>query len=185
MFGIFKSFSAAHRSAKADAERLLASVIAASRQKAFFVGGQVPDTVTGRFDVLALHAFLVMRVLARDPDLQDINQLFTDRFFRSIDDSIRVLGTSDPGVPRKVRKVAEAFYGRVKAYDAALAAGGFAPLENALLRNVYGGEEPGEGVVHDLAAYFISCMGALAICSAKDMRKGNLKLPVPKLGEKA
>ena len=78
-------------------------------------------------------------------------QLF-DRFCRDIDDNFREMGVGDLTVPKEMQRVAEAFYGRAKAYESALADDEPAALEAAVARNVFGVAEPPLGA-RRLAAY--------------------------------
>ncbi|WP_290545997.1 ubiquinol-cytochrome C chaperone family protein [Aestuariivirga sp.] len=92
------------------------------------------DTLDGRFDMIVLHSYLVLdRLKGAEPRFR---QDLVDEFFRDMDYSLRELGVGDLSVGKKVRKMAEVFYGRVAAYDTALAAEGNA-LVAALARNVF------------------------------------------------
>ena len=62
------------------------------------------------------------------------------------------MGVGDLTVPKEMQRVAEAFYGRAKAYEGALAGDDPAALEAAVARNVFGVTEPPLGA-RRLAAY--------------------------------
>jgi cytochrome b pre-mRNA-processing protein 3 len=95
--------------------------VAAARQEVFYARWAVPDTVDGRFDMIALHLFLVLeRLKGEGQAVEDFRQVLTDTFFQDMDRSLREMGVGDISVGKKVRKMAEAFYGRVQAYAAAL-----------------------------------------------------------------
>ncbi len=118
------------------AERLYGAIVAAARQAKFYANWHVPDTLDGRFDMISLHVFLVLdRLRGHGKAADDMRQRLTDTFFLDMDRSLREMGVGDLSVGKKVRKMAEVFYGRVKAYAAALEAGG--DLDDALRRNVY------------------------------------------------
>ena len=53
---------------KARAEILYARIVAAARDPHWYVAGGVPDTIDGRFDMIALHAFLVIQRVKREPE---------------------------------------------------------------------------------------------------------------------
>lgn len=120
------------------AERVLARAVAAARHPAFYGPGRVDDTLEGRFEVLALHAILVLVRFGKAPDMAAAGQAFTDRFFSTLDAGLREHGVSDTAVPRRMHALAAGFYGRLEAYLSALGAG--AALEQALSRNVFGAE---------------------------------------------
>ena len=101
----------------------------------------VPDTMDGRFDLIALYAFLVIRRLrAMDAPGPDIAQGVFDAMFSDMDRNLSELGVSDLAVGKRVRAMWEAFHGRAVAYEAALegaGADGGAALAAALERNVW------------------------------------------------
>lgn len=116
-------------------DRLYAATVARAREAVFFTSFGVSDTIDGRFDLLALHAWLALDGL-RAGKQSVLSQALTDRIFTGFDEGLRDLGTGDMGMGRKIKKLADAFYGRLQAYDAcdseiAMAA--------ALQRNLYRG----------------------------------------------
>lgn len=123
-----------------DAERLLAAVTKASRQPALFGEGRAPDTLEGRFEVLALHASLALLRLRAEPTAEALSQCFTDKLFRHLDAGLREEGVGDLVVPKRMRKLAGAFYGRLEAYAAALQSNDQAALAAAVARNIWDGE---------------------------------------------
>src|SRR2546423_3829132 len=117
---------------------LYGAIVAQARDPRFYQAYGVPDTVLGRFDLIVLHLSLVLRRLREgDHAARTVAQGVFDEFCRDMDHNLREMGISDPGVPRQMQKVGEAFYGRARAYDAALAERGESALTQALARNVY------------------------------------------------
>lgn len=115
-----------------------------ARLPTHYGAGGVPDSFDGRFDMLALHVHLVLRRLRSDGIARDdIGQELFDIFFRDMDQAMRESGVGDLGVGKKIRKMAQAYYGRAAAYDDAL--GKTAPaskktkpaLVAVLVRNLY------------------------------------------------
>ncbi len=174
MLGFLRVFSKTHRRNRRTADAILRAVLTQARNTSFYEAGDVADTVTGRFDLLALHAFLVMRAMRHDPALKDLNQAFLDALFANIDTSFRNMGVSDPRVPKKMRQAAEAFYGRLAAYESGLADGGLAGLEEAIERNLYRGAGPGPRVIEDVARYMIGSLGTLALLDHRTWTRGKL-----------
>jgi cytochrome b pre-mRNA-processing protein 3 len=113
------------------------AIVAAARQPHFFENWGVPDTLDGRFDLIVLHMFLVLERLKGEPEITRRNLI--DYFFLDMDRSLREMGVGDVSVGKKVRKMAEAFYGRLTAYADAVEQGDEA-LVASLQRNVYAGE---------------------------------------------
>jgi cytochrome b pre-mRNA-processing protein 3 len=121
---------------KPEPEQVLyEAIVAAARQPRFYAELLVPDTVDGRFDLITLHMFLVLERL-KDEQPEPVRQALIDVFFRDMDRSLREMGVGDLSVGKKVRKMAEVFYGRVDAYRKALVEGEMA-LSDAIARNVY------------------------------------------------
>jgi cytochrome b pre-mRNA-processing protein 3 len=119
-------------------ELVYGDIVAAARLPALYQTMGVPDTVMGRFDALALHVVLVLRRLRALPTPADsLAQEVVDRFFADLDSALREIGIGDVSVPKKVKKLGQAFYGRAEAYEAALAEDAEpGELEKALARNV-------------------------------------------------
>jgi cytochrome b pre-mRNA-processing protein 3 len=119
-------------------ERVYAAIVAAARAPALYADMGVPDTVMGRFESLALHVSLTLRRLKQLPAPADsLAQELVDRFFAGLDSAMREIGIGDVSVPKKVKQLGQAFYGRLGAYDAALRDdAGADDLEQALARNV-------------------------------------------------
>jgi cytochrome b pre-mRNA-processing protein 3 len=115
------------------AERLYAVVVARSREPVFFARLEIPDTLDGRFDLLTLHAWLVLRRYQKNAALA---QAFVDRVFAGFDEALREMGAGDMGLGRRLKTFADAFYGRLNAYEAA---GDAAAMAEALVRNLYRG----------------------------------------------
>lgn len=114
------------------------SVVEQARRPGFFVALGVPDTLDGRFELICLHAFLYLRRLkGKESPAAALGQRFFDAMFADFDRSLREIGTGDLSVGRQVKRMAEAFYGRVRAYENGLASGD-AELSAALARNLYG-----------------------------------------------
>ncbi len=130
-----------------DAELLLGEVVAASRNRALFGEGAAPDSLEGRFELLTLFASLALVRIGRDGGAAPLAQEFTDRFFRHLDAGLREAGVGDLAVPKRMRKLAGDFFGRLQAYERAILAGEAALLAEALARNV-----EGLGAPHELAA---------------------------------
>jgi cytochrome b pre-mRNA-processing protein 3 len=172
MFGRFRQ----SRGAKAIAPALYGAIVAQARSPALYADLGVPDSVEGRFEMIILHAALVLRRL-RDGNeqAQEVGQEVFDLFCTDMDRSLRELGVGDLIVPKRMRKMAEAFYGRSAAYGAALAAGELA-LSEALARNVF---TNGMETAPRLAAYVAAVAGRLAAVSPAAILAESLALPAP------
>jgi cytochrome b pre-mRNA-processing protein 3 len=148
------------------ADGLFARLAARAREPLFFLELGVPDTIDGRFDLLTLHAWLVLERLGAE---RDLSQSLTDIIFVQFDESLRQLGVGDIGIGHRVKKMADAFYGRLKAYGAAQNED---ELSVAIQRNLYRGDETRGGDAHKLAAYALAVRERLAACDIADLDFG-------------
>jgi cytochrome b pre-mRNA-processing protein 3 len=116
-------------------ERLYGAIVAAARHVRFYENMGVADTIEGRFEMIVLHLFLVLNRL-KGEGVEELRQRLTDEFFSDMDRSLRELGVSDVTVGKKVRRIAESYYGRVTVYHKALSADPKI-LEETISRNIY------------------------------------------------
>ena len=120
---------------------LYRAAVAAARSPWFYQALEVPDTLDGRFDLVALHVFLLIHRLQDAPDPGPVlAQAVFDAMFRDMDNNLREIGVSDLSVGKRVKAMWNALHGRAHAYAAALEAGDRAELEAALARNVWRGQ---------------------------------------------
>ena len=123
-------------------EALYGAAVEQARNVVFYERFGVPDSVEGRFEMVALHAWLVLRRLkgGEVAGAQVVSQKFSDAMFTSLDAALREMGVGDLVVSKKIRKLAENFYGRIGAYEGALGLetnAGEDGLDASLARNVY------------------------------------------------
>ena len=149
---------------------LYEAIVAAARRPHFYADWGVPDTVDGRFDMIALHTFVVLDRLKDDKTL---SQQLVDRLFLDMDRSLREMGVGDLSVGKKVRKIAESFSGRVEAYGKAVKAGD-AEIEQAIARNVFADTK---GDVKNLAQWLKTARQVLEKQSTVDLSSGKVEFP--------
>jgi cytochrome b pre-mRNA-processing protein 3 len=113
--------------------------------------------------MIVVHAFLYHhRLKGEDEAARAVGQEVFDLMFRDLDRNLHEMGMSYVAVPKRVKEMGRAFYGRALAYETALQSGEPAELEHALLRNVYGDRPDIAGAEVKLAAYVRAAAGALA-----------------------
>jgi cytochrome b pre-mRNA-processing protein 3 len=154
---------------------LYGAIVAQARRPTFYLAFGVPDTAEGRFEMIALHLALVCRRLAREGEAaRSLSQGVFDMFCRDMDHNLREMGVSDLRVPKTMRKLGEAFYGRLDAYDRALAAEDDAALAAALTRNVLDG---GAAAASRLAKYVRAAARGLDAATIAYLEAGRLSFP--------
>ncbi len=150
-----------------DAELLLSTVVQIARQPSFYGEGRAPDTLDGRLELMSVHAIMALHRLKAEEGLAPLAQAFTDKLFRSFDAGLREDGVGDLTVPKKMRKIAGEFYGRIGAYTQAIEAGDAGQLGGALVRN----GASGEAFAGDFAAYVLQGVASQASRPAADLMR--------------
>ncbi|MFT4274995.1 MAG: ubiquinol-cytochrome C chaperone family protein [Rhodopseudomonas sp.] len=157
-------------------EAIYGTIVAQSRLPAFYQGFGVADTVNGRFEMLVVHLWLVLRRIRTIQDASPFAQALFDYFCSDLDANLRELGVGDLSVPKRMQAFGEAFYGRSAAYDLALTEGR-EDLELALNRNVLDGADIENA--RRLAVYVGQVIAALDSVPPAKLRSGELPFPQP------
>jgi cytochrome b pre-mRNA-processing protein 3 len=157
-------------------EAIYGMIVAQAREPLFYRAMGVPDTVNGRFDMVLLHLWMVLRRLRPVEGGAGPSQALFDHFCGDMDANLREMGVGDLTVPKRMHKFGEAFYGRSAAYDVALAAGG-EPLAQALCKNILDGRDIGQA--RQLAAYASAVIAALAGIDDTAFSNGAWRFPSP------
>ena len=145
------SSSRQKRRERESARLLYEGVVRQARSSLLYAKGGVPDTVDGRFEMVVFHTYAVVsRLMAGEERLQRIAQYLFDVMVVDMDRSLREMGVGDLSVGKKVKAMAEAYYGRSRAYDLALA-GEDGALAQTLKRNVFGTLSEGDRGPHSEA----------------------------------
>jgi cytochrome b pre-mRNA-processing protein 3 len=158
---------------------LYGAIVAQARNPAFYERYGVPDTANGRLEMIVLHCVLVLRRLEANDALRPLGQALFDYFCSDMDANLREMAVGDMAVPRKMKAIAEAFYGRKRAYDTALAAPGLDELAAALARNVHPEPDAAGAGVRQLAAYIREAVRTLAGIDDAALERGELAFPDP------
>jgi cytochrome b pre-mRNA-processing protein 3 len=161
------------------AELAYCRVVEQARLPVFFTVYGVPDTLDGRFELLCLHAFLYLYRLKREgAAAARLGQAFFDTMFAGLDSELRELGTGDLSVGREVKRMAQGFYGRIRAYEEGLVRED-STLDAALLRNLYGTAPTAADTVAAMAAYLRREAAALARQPAEQLLAGRVGFAAP------
>ena len=175
--GLFDFLSAKDRSLrKRRAAALYAVAVAQARQPALYTALAAPDTLEGRFELITLHVHLVCRRLGKaGGEGAALAQDVFDAMFRDMDRNLRELGVGDPAIARRMKALIEAYYGRINAYEGALAAGGDA-LAAAIARNVYNTDVVSPAA-SALAAYARRAAQIVNLTDARTLMNGGVEFP--------
>jgi len=162
---------------------LYGTIVAQARLPAFYQTFGVPDTVNGRLEMILMHVVLLLRRLHGEPEpagvgrplVRPLGQAIFDLFCQDMDANLREMGVGDLAVPREMRRIGEAFYGRQTAYMTALDCDDSPALVEVLTRNVL----DGQAGANKLAAYVQAAVRALAAQDMTQLRQGRVGFPDP------
>lgn len=163
------------RNERAALRPLYDAIVAAGRDPAWYRDGQVPDTLDGRFDmVAALTSLVLLRLEAAGDAARAPSVLLTETFIDDMDATLRQIGVGDYVVGKHIGRMMSALGGRLGALREGRAEGGFA---EAVRRNVFHDAPPSGAAVAWVAARLEAFDAALAAADADDLVAG--RLPVP------
>ena len=133
-----------------------------------------PDTTEGRFEIYSLHVYLLLeRLKERGPQAAETAQALLDTYLSALDNTLREMGLGDVGVGRQVRKLGEAFYGRIRSYEVGMAAlPDTGELQAMLIRTAYAGADSASAP--RLADYIVRQRQALAAVPVEDLFEGKV-----------
>ncbi|MGR8960524.1 ubiquinol-cytochrome C chaperone family protein [Rhizobium leguminosarum] len=173
IFGLFRK----KNNNQAIVDRQYAALTAAARMPEIYERLNVPDTVMGRFEMLSIAMILFFRrTRASATSGQEIAQEIVDAFFQDIDYSIRELGIGDNSVPKRMKKLAGMFYGRLEAYSKAMDTGDAEALAVALQRNIYP-ETSAPADMTGLAGWMMAAESHLSAVPEEVITTGSVTLP--------
>jgi cytochrome b pre-mRNA-processing protein 3 len=172
----FNHFRKPRMPSRGTIEAIYGMIVTQAREPLFYRDLGVPDTVNGRFDLLVLHLWMVLRHIRPLAGGTDLSQALFDRFCDDMDANLREMGVGDLTVPKRMQAFGEAFYGRAAAYDLASSAGR-EPLAQALCKNILNGE--GIEKARRLAIYAEAAIAALAGLDEAALLRGAWKFPSP------
>lgn len=167
--------------------QIYGAVVAQARQSEFYADAGVPDNLDGRFDMIVLHTYLVIdRLNSTGDDGKALAQDLFDVLFQDMDRSLREIGVGDLSVPKKIKVMAKAFYGRCAAYDEALKTKNSAKLSEVIERNLFAEIDTMPAAAPTaLAKYMKTARKSLESQDSKTLLMGQIDFPtfsMPKKG---
>lgn len=160
---------------RTNAYALYEQIVTQSRQSYFYTNLNVPDTFKGRFELMALHLFLILSRLKEEssevPQAKAISQILSDQFVVDMDSSLRLFIKSESNVPKNLKTLTEMLYGRIAAYEQALKSQDIINLKKTLCRNIYKSETlPKSSQMLDiLSLYVMKQNECLLRCNLKEV----------------
>lgn len=157
--------------AAAAEDPLYAAVVARAREPDWYLAGAVPDTIDGRFDMVATVLAFVLLRLETDPAGLAASAALTERFVTDMDGQLREIGIGDVVVGKHMGRMMGALGGRIGAYRDGLAADDLGP---ALVRNIYRGEVPESGALAHVTQRLTAFAAALGRTPVDGLLAGRL-----------
>ncbi|HVI67451.1 MAG TPA: ubiquinol-cytochrome C chaperone family protein [Bradyrhizobium sp.] len=157
-------------------EAIYGTIVTQAREPLFYRELGVPDTVNGRFDLLVLHLWMVLRRSRPMAGGGELSQALFDRFCEDLDANLREMGVGDLAVAKRMQAFGEAFYGRSAAYDLAVSDGREA-LAQALCRNILNGVDMENA--RRLAAYVETVIAVLGGYDDTTLTNASWTFPLP------
>lgn len=160
---------------KQEALALYRAVVAQGRLPHWYLDGEVPDTIDGRFDTIAAVLSLVLLRLEAEGEGREaaahLNARLAERFIEDMDGQLREIGIGDIVVGKHIGKMMGMLGGRLGAYRDGLATGDLRP---ALARNLYRGKPPGPAAVDHVARALFVLRAQLAASPLDALVAGRL-----------
>jgi cytochrome b pre-mRNA-processing protein 3 len=151
---------------------LYGAIVTAARSPDWYRHGGVPDTLDGRFDMIAAVLTLVLlRIEAEGEAGRAPSATLTERFINDMDSQLREIGIGDIVVGKHMGKMMSALGGRLGAYRDGLAGG---DLRGALERNLYRGAEVDPAAIDFSEAQLRQLAGKLAATPIDALLAGRL-----------
>lgn len=196
----------ANRNRQRSAGRTYVRLVDLARRPEFYTQMGIPDTIDGRFELIVLHAFLILDRLQWRPGVdssealqdtptieaadagikgdeaadQQFAQALFDYMFADMDHNLREMGVGDMNVGKRVRKMGEAFYGRAVNYQRALQTGRRDDLCDALRRNLFGTvSAPSTAAVTMMADYVTDARNHLRRQPSDGIKAAEFNFPTP------
>lgn len=179
MFGFFS------KKKKIDnaANELFLKVISHTRIPLFYENFGVEDNLDGRFDLMSVHMALIIDVLDNNNQLNDaiiVRRRLQEIMFDNLDLTLREIGVGDLGVGKKIKTMAEAFYGRMTTYQECFKTHDTDQMSMALKRNLYRGRDMNEAIVVNMTSYVYGQYKYLSSQPSEDVIAGNVDFMEPK-----
>ncbi|MBL1420313.1 MAG: ubiquinol-cytochrome C chaperone [Alphaproteobacteria bacterium] len=164
------------RQEKQRADALYNHLIAASRNPMLYGSSGAPDTANGRFELIILHIFMLFRRMQdNDDQVQFIKQKTFDCFLENMDVNLREIGVGPDGVPKRIQKMLENFYGRAAAYQSAIDENDVEKLAEVIARNFYADGKTNEQGAQHIAQYVFNVIKRLDQTPTDDLLVCNFK----------
>lgn len=152
------------------AEQLYAAIVAQARQPVFYRELGVADTISGRFELVSMHMFIVLDRLSGKGGLDDeVAQKLVDVMFLDMDDVARETGIGDMGVGPRIKKLARSFRSRLEYYKEAIEGDARGTLPEAIIEIHFKQDKAQMPAANTLAVYVEEGQAGIGGMSLEEM----------------
>ena len=178
MFGRFFSKSRSGSSKRDVPYEIYGSLVARARNPALYRDLGVPDTINGRFDMMVMHVFLLShRLKDAGDECRELSQGLFDAFLLDMDRGMREEGVGDTSVPKKLKKMTQVYYGRLRAYEKPLEERNKSAIAEIINRNIFTDEHNDE-CANALAGYMLNLRAHIEALSVEEILNGDIGFDV-------
>lgn len=156
---------------RGTAPLLYDQVVALGRAPHWYQQGQVPDTIDGRFDMIAAVLAIVLLRMEAEPDGIAPSTALAECFIDDMDGQLREIGVGDVVVGKHMGKMMGMLGGRLGAFRSGLVDGSF---QSVIARNVYRGQVPDENAIGHVEAQLLALRDSLASTPLERLLAGEL-----------
>ncbi len=151
---------------------LYEAIVNEGRNPDWYVAGEVPDTIDGRFDLISsVLALVLIRMEADQERTREASVLLTELFIDDMEGSVRQLGIGDLMVGKQVGKMVSALGGRLGAFRTEIEAGG--DFTQPVRRNVFHDAPPSEDALLFVSSRLRALFGRLEAVPADKLLAGS------------
>ena len=156
---IFNSYLMSDQQKRNTVDTFYQKIVDISRNKVFYTKLKIPDTLDGRYDLLALFSIILTFSLSKSGNKgSELSQVLFDKIFLDLDLSLREMGAGDAGVHIKIKNMIRSYMGRQKVYCEAFEKDDFIELEKSVIRNIYRNVNDYNNEPNLLIKYCMNCI---------------------------
>ena len=171
------------------AENIYAVAASHARHPYFYQNLMVPDSITGRYELLCLHVYLLLERLKEQDSLkaQAISQTLTDILVKELERAYRDNGFQDLSIPKNVKKLIGGFYERARHYRACVCQNNKTALSDHLNEYIYRtnqsqtSPQPEHDYASKLALYTLAAHAHLKTLAMEEIETANFAFLSPEL----
>lgn len=163
------------------AENIYNKAATHARHPYFYQALQVSDSITGRYELLCVHIYLVLERLRREEGQSELSQQITEILVKELERAYRDNGFRDLSIPKNIKKLIAGFYQRAEAYKAGIAQSSTQRLADAINTYIYANNSAVEERANKFAVYMLAANAHLQSISIKEIKNADFAFISPNM----